>query len=104
MVMKKSKVIIAHKARTSLKEYIQYLKREVSEETAEHVRKGILDKCKSLSDFSGYSKERYLDGEPGEYRSATKWDYNIIYSVTKDEVRVLNIIHTSRHPSKRKDI
>ena len=104
MVMKKSKVIIAHKARESLRGYIQYLKREVSEETAEHVRKGVLDKCKSLKNFPGYSKERYLEDEPGEYRSVTKWDYNIIYTVSKDEVRVLNIIHTSRHPSRRKDI
>ncbi|MCF8358867.1 MAG: type II toxin-antitoxin system RelE/ParE family toxin [Prolixibacteraceae bacterium] len=104
MVMKKSRVIIAHKARASLRGYVQYLKREVSEETAEHVRIGILDKCKSLKDFSGYSKERYLEDEPGVYRSATKWDYNIIYTVVKNEVRVLNIIHTSRHPSKRKDI
>lgn len=102
--MNKTKVIIAHKARESLRGYIQYLKKEVSEETAEHVRKGILDKCKSLKSFSGYSKERYLENEPREYRSVTKWDYNIIYTVSEDEVRVLNIIHTSRHPSKRKDI
>ena len=35
-----------------------------------------------------------------EYRSVTQWNYNIIYIVEKDQVRILNIIHTSRHPSK----
>ncbi len=102
--MKKARVIISNKARASLRGYIEYLKREVSVEIAEHVRYGLLTKCEQLKDFSGYSKERYLAEEPIEYRSVTQWDYNIIYSVTKDEIRILNIIHTSRHPNKRKDI
>lgn len=102
--MKKARVIISNKARASLRGYIEYLKREVSEETAEYVRQGLITKCGQLKDFSGYSKERYLADEPIEYRSVTQWDYNIIYTVTKDEVRVLNIIHTSRHPDKRKEI
>ena len=102
--MKKGRVIITYKARTSLQSYIKYLKENISEETAQHVRKGIIDTCKGLKDFSKYSKERYLEDEPKEYRSVTQWDYNIIYTVEKDEVRVLNIIHTSMHPKKRKDI
>ena len=102
--MRKDRVIITHKARTSLRSYIKYLKENILEETAEHVREGIIDTCKSLKNFSGYSKERYLEDEPKEYRSVTKWDYNIIYTVENDEVRVLNIIHTSKHPKKRKDI
>ncbi len=102
--MKKSGVIITHKARASLRSYIEYLKKEVSAETAEHVKTGIIARCKSLKDFSGYSIERYLEDEPGEYRSVTQWNYNIIYTVVEDQVRILNIIHTSRHPSKRKDI
>ena len=102
--MKKSGVIITHKARASLRSYIEYLKKEVSAETAEHVKTGIIARCKSLKDFSGYSIERYLEDEPGEYRSVTQWNYNIIYTVVEDQVRILNIIHTSRHPSERKDI
>lgn len=102
MVMKKSGVIITHKARASLRNYIKHLKDEVSIKTAEHVRKGILKKIKSLKDFSNYSVERYLEDEPREYRLVTKGDYNIIYTVSKDSVRVLNIIHTHQHPSKKK--
>ena len=70
--MRKDRVIITHKARTSLRSYIKYLKENISEETAEHVRKGIIDTCKSLKNFSGYSKERYLEDESKEYRSVTK--------------------------------
>ena len=104
MVMKKGRVIITHKARTSLHSYIKYLKETVSEETAQHVRKGIIDTCKDLMNFSGYSIERYLEDESKEYRSVIRWNYNIIYTVFKEEVRVLNIIHTSMHPTKRKDV
>jgi len=68
------------------------------------VRKGILDKCRQLKYFSGYSIERYLEDEPIEYRSVTHWNYNIIYTIKEDEVRVLNIIHTSQNPSVRMNI
>jgi len=44
MVIKKSGVIITYKARASLRNYIKHLKDEVSIATAEHVRKGILEK------------------------------------------------------------
>ncbi len=47
--MKKGRVIITHKARTSLRSYIKYLKENVSEETAQHVRKGIINTCKDLT-------------------------------------------------------
>lgn len=101
--MKKERVIISHKARESLRNHIQYLKENVSCETAEHVRKGVLETCKNLKNFSGYSIERYLEHEPKEYRSVTKWDYNIIYTIENNEVRILNIAPTRMHPAKRKD-
>jgi len=98
------KVIISNKARASLRGYIKYLKEEVSEETAEYVRKGIINTCKQLECFSGFSVERYLETDDKKYRSVTKWNYDIIYTVQDDTVRVLNIIHTSKHPDQRKDI
>jgi len=102
--MQRDKVIISNKARTSLKNIVEYLKKEVSKEVAEHVRKGILEKINQLKRFSGYSAERYLEDLPSKYQSVTIWNYNIMYTVTEKEVRILNIIHTSRHPDKRKDI
>ncbi|TVQ10022.1 MAG: type II toxin-antitoxin system RelE/ParE family toxin [Bacteroidetes bacterium] len=86
------------------REYYEYLKQEVSDEVARYVKNGILAKIKSLKDFAGYSHELYLEDEPIEYRSVSKWNYNIIYKVENDEVRVLNIIHTKRHPDKRKNV
>ncbi len=104
MVIKKSKVIISNKARESLRSYVKYIKEEVSPEMAEHIREGIINKCNELKDFSGYSVERYLETDDKKYRSVTQWNYNIIYTVKDNTVRVLNIIHTSQHPDKRKRI
>ncbi len=102
--MRKARVIISKKARESLREYYEYLKQEVSEEIARHVKNGVIQKCKSLKHFSGYSIEAYLENEVVEYRSVSHWNYNIIFTVDNDEVRVLNIIHTKMHPDKRKNI
>ena len=104
MGLKKRRVIFSNKAKETLRSYITYLRKEVSLEMAEHVRKGILAKCQKLENFSGYSMERYLEDESVEYRSVTQWDYNIIYTVTPKEIRILNIIHTSQHPDLRKNI
>jgi plasmid stabilization system protein ParE len=102
--MKHRKVIFSRKFKESLKEYIMYLKENVSDETANHVKNGILDKCRSLSDFAGFSKELYILDEATDYRSVVKWKYLIIYKIKNDQVWILNIIHTSRHPNHRSDI
>ncbi len=100
--MKRDKVVISKKAQESIKKIFDYVKRESNSlETAQKVRISLINRCKSLKDFSGYSKEKYLEGD---FRSVTQWDYNIIYKVTKAEVRILNIIHTSQHPDYRQDI
>ena len=102
--MKKSRVVISNKARESLRHHFNFLKDEVSPQMAEYVRAGIIKKCSELIDFSAYSVERYLETDDKKYRSVSQWDYNIIYTVKDDTVRVLNIIHTSQHPDKRKNI
>jgi plasmid stabilization system protein ParE len=104
MVMKKERVILSLKAKASLRDIVNHLKKHSSPETAKHVRRGIIEKCKSLKAFSGYAKERYLDDLPEEYHSVCKWDYLIIYKIADKEIRILNIIHTYRHPKKRQNI
>jgi len=104
MEMNRDKVIISRKAQESIKEIFNYVRRESSLNTAQKVKNSIIDRCKNLKDFSGYSKERFLDKLHGDYRSVTVWDYNIIYKVTSNEVRILNVIHTSMHSERRKDI
>lgn len=103
MVIKREKIVISEKAKAFIKRIVEYLKEEATPEIAEKVRKGILTECKDLKNFSGYSKERYLEEEPGDFRSVHKWDYIIIYTVTEKEVRILNISHASMHPDTRKD-
>ena len=102
--MQRDKVVISKKAQESIKEIFNYVQRDSSLNTAQKVKTRIIERCKNLKGFSGYSKERYLDELEGEYRSVTVWDYNIIYRVTTNNIRVLNVIHTRMHPDKRKDI
>jgi len=102
--MKRRKVIFSRKFKESLKEYVRYLKENISEDTANHVKNGILDKCRSLSDFAGFSKELYILDEEKEYRSVVKWKYLIIYKIKNEEVWILNIIHTSRNPNIRNEM
>jgi len=104
MEMKREKLIISRKAQAALKEIFEFVKKEATPQVAKKVKDTIIAKCKSLKDFARYSKESYLDELEGDYRSVTQWDYIIIFSLTEKEVRVLNIIHTSRHPERRKDI
>ena len=104
MEIKEKKVIISKKAQVSIWQIYEYLKQEVSLRTAQKVKKGILNKCKSLKDFSGYSKEEYLKELIGDYRSVTQWNYIIIYNLTDTEIQILNIIHASMHPDKRQNI
>ncbi len=101
--MKVEKVVIARMARASLREIFDYIKkREKSVTRAHYVRQAIVNKCLSLKDFSGYSKESYLEEYPEDFHSVSIWDYVIIYLVNDNEIRVLNIVHGKRHPDTRK--
>jgi plasmid stabilization system protein ParE len=104
MGLKRERVIISRKAQESIKGIFEYVKKESSLGTAQKVRSTLITKCKSLKEFSGYSNERYLEELDGEYKSVTIWDYVIIFSLTEKEIRILNVIHTSRHPDKRMNI
>lgn len=101
--MKREKVIISRKAQISIKEIHDYLKKEVSSETAKKVKDSIINKCKDLKDFASYRKERFLEELDGDYRSVQQWNYIIIFSLTDTEVMVLNVIHASMHPEKRSE-
>ena len=104
MGLKREKVIISRKAQESIKGIFDYVKEESSLSAAQKVRSGIISKCRSLKDFSGYSTERYLEELKGDYKSVTIWDYVVIFSVHEKDIRVLNVFHTSKHPENRTDI
>ena len=102
MGLNRKKVIISRLAQESILEIHAYLKKKSTLETARYVKANIIAKCKSLSAFSGYSEERFLKKLDGNYKSVTIWSYVIVFSQTDKEIRILNVIHSSRHPDKRK--
>ena len=105
MGLKKKKVVITRLARSSIHEIYEFVKqKEKSVEIAHYVRKGILDKCFELEDFSGYSNEPCLEDYSVDYRSVSKWSYIIIYSTKDEVVRVLNVLHGKEKPESRKKL
>jgi plasmid stabilization system protein ParE len=55
----------------------------------------------TLNDFpEKYSREEFLEEEPENYRSISKWSYKIIYEVTQDAIIIVDIFHARQHPSK----
>lgn len=98
------RVVIPSTAKESLREIISHIKKE-SPVAATKVRKELIRKAKSLSESpERFSKEEYLSGKPGNYRSVARWHYKIIYKVLKNEVVILRFIHTSRNPELIKKI
>jgi len=51
-----------------------------------------------------FAKEPLLSDEPENYRSVNKWNYKIIYEITVTEIIIVDIFHTSQHPSKIKKL
>jgi plasmid stabilization system protein ParE len=62
MGLKSKKVVISLLARNSLREIYEYIKdKEKSVDKAHYVREAILKKCFSLKNFSGNSREPFLE-------------------------------------------
>lgn len=105
MGLKNKEVVITRLARTSIREIYEYIKnREKSVSKSHYVRESIINKCLSLKDFSGYSKEPYLEEFPEDYRSVSLWSYVIINIVKEKQVRVLNVVHGQEHTEARKKL
>lgn len=78
-------VVISRSAQQAIKEIFDYIKQRESITVVHKVRQAIIERCRSLGEFAGYSKEPYLDDLNGDYRSVTIWDFNIIYRVSDNE-------------------
>ncbi len=95
--MESYQVIWDEKAKESLKEITLYIKEE-SPTAAKKVRIEILQLAASLATLANrFPIEPYLENKGNEYRSVTIWSYKLIYRVGENEVRILEIIHTSRN-------
>lgn len=70
---------------------------------AKKVKKELIKLAHSLNDFpEKFSIEEFLADEPENYRSVSKWSYKIIYEITDDCIIIVDLFHTSQHPSKIK--
>lgn len=100
MKKKKLPVVWTSGARESLKNIYQYIKKD-SPQNALQVKNGLLKLANSLNLFpEKFPREHFLEDEPENFRSVTKWSWKIIYEVTDTAIIILMIFHTSRHPGK----
>ena len=89
-------------AKKNLDDIFNYISLD-SVTTARKVKKELIKLAHSLNDFpEKFSAEEFLIGEPENFRSVSKWSYKIIYEVTEDCIIIVDLFHTSQHPSKIK--
>lgn len=78
-------------------ESLEHIFKAIKEESptqAKRVKDTLLSLSRSLSDFpEKYSREAYLEGEPNNYRSVSKWRYKMVYEVTPDEIIIVMLFH-----------
>lgn len=87
-------------AKESLDDIYNYINQD-SPQSSRKVKKGLIKLVGSLNDFPDkYSKEEFLEEEPENYRSISKWSYKIIYEVTEEAIIIADIFHTSQLPSR----
>ena len=98
MVNKKLKVVIDDEAKKSLREAIQYIKKD-SVQNAEKVKSNILDSIKELiTNPIRHNPDKYRLNNDGSYRAYEIYSYRITYHVPADEIRVIRIRHTKMNP------
>jgi len=89
------------KAKENLDNIYGYVAQRDSLSAARHVKKELVKLIGTLNDFpEKYSIEEFLADEQDNYRSVSKWSYKIIFEITEDSIFIVDIFHTSRHPSK----
>lgn len=90
-------------AKENLDQIYTYISKD-SITAARKVKKELVKLVQSLNDFpEKFSVEPYLADEPENYRSVSKWSYKIIYEITEEYIIVVDVFHTSQHPSKIKE-
>lgn len=89
-------------AKANLENIYAYIAKD-SVTAARNVKKELVKLAHSLNDFpEKFSVEEYLADEIEHYRSVSKWSYKIIYEVTEESIIIVDVFHTSQHPSKIK--
>lgn len=105
MVKKNYTVIWDDEAKASLRSIYNYIKKRESIDQARKVRDEIKDLAKSLGFMPHkYAEDPFLKDEPGDNRFKVIWSYKLVYEVTKKEIIILDVFHTSRDPQNLKKL
>ena len=97
--MKNYKVQLTPRARRSITRIVSYLEKERSKATAQHVRRGIMDKIKSLKTFpESHEVFEEISTEQQVYHKTLQWKYKIVFNVDNDilQVVVVQVYHGAR--------
>lgn len=102
--MKKvSKIVWSSKAKSSLKEIYQYIRKD-SPQAAEKVRARIIDVVENLPNFpEKFSREEYLKDQEENFRSISVWRYKIVYELFDDKIIITNIFDGAQDPDRLRD-
>jgi len=95
-------VIIEEQVEDQIQRIVDYLIREVSLQTAEYVRAGIVQTIKSLNHMPTIHKQFQVSARNREYRRALKWKYIIIFHIDEADktVYVVDVSHSSQDPQR----
>lgn len=99
--MKKKKVIWSDRAKASLKEHYDYIKKD-SVPAAKKVKSELIHASKNLSSNpEKYQLDEYYPDNPGNVRRFFRWSYRIVYQVNEQTIDILNVLHTSQEPTRK---
>ena len=99
--MKKKQVIWSDRAKSSLKEYYDYIKKD-SVPAAKKVKSELIKASKTLrSNPEKYQMDEYYPNNPGNIRRFFRWSYRIVYQVNEQTIDILNVLHTSQEPTRK---
>jgi len=87
-------------AKQSLDLIIEYIKLD-SHENAKMVKKTLILLAGTLNEFpEKFPKNSYMPKSKGIFRFVSKWNYKIVYEITKEEIIIIDIFHTAQNPDK----
>ena len=97
---KRKKVIWSKKAKESLKEYCDFIKKD-SVPAAKRVRLEILKATRNLNIYpEKFQIDEYYPNNTGNIRRLFRWSYRIVYEINEETIDILNVLHTSQEPGK----
>ena len=97
--MNQYKVQLTSRARASITRIVSYLEEEQSKQVAQHVRRGIMDKIKSLESLpKSHEVFEEISTEQEVYHKALQWKYKIVFTINDEvlEVVVVQVYHGGR--------